>query len=189
MNKNKKILFIFVEGPDDEKFIHAFIRDNKCLNDQYRTIKCIRYSEGWNASKINKYIEKSIMKLGHDYIFLADADFEGEVSCFPQRKKKLVKTYKLPDIKKVWIVILEIESWFLAGFDEAFCKKEKLDFKLNTERVTKEIFDKIDRNKKKKSHNQLIDFLIRKKTNFSYQEVDKRNKSLARFHNHFKLKC
>lgn len=184
-----KILFVFVEGQDDEKFINAFIKDKKCLNEKYRTIRCIRYGEGWNASKINKYIGKSITKLGHDYIFLADADFEGKINCFPMRKKKLVETYKLPDENRVWIAIQEIESWFLAGFDDKFCKREKIAFKPNTERVTKEIFDKIDLNRKKKSHNQLIDFLIRKKSAFSFEEVKKRNSSLKRFYNHFELEC
>lgn len=182
-------LYIFVEGPDDEKFINAFIKDKKCLNEQYRTIKCVLYSKGWTASKINKYIEQSIIKNGHDYIFLADADFDGIINCFPQQKERLVENYKLPDIEKVWIAIKEIESWYLAGFDEDFCKKEKLEFKSNTERVTKEIFDKIDKNKKRKSHNQLIDFLIRKKSNFSFDEVKRRNESLARFYKHFGLNC
>lgn len=186
---SKKILYIFVEGPDDEKFINAFIKDMNCLTQQYKTIKCIRYGEGWNASKINQYIDKTIQELGHDYIFLADADFGAGVDCFPHRKENLSKIYKLTDINKIWIVVEEIESWFLAGFDEQFCKKEKLDFKKKTEKVTKEVFDKIDKNKKKKSHNQLIDFLIRKKSYFSYSEVTNRNESLARFYSHFGLKC
>lgn len=184
-----KILFVFVEGQDDEKFINAFVRDKKCLSKKYRTIKCIRYGEGWTASKINKYIKKSITKLGHDYIFLADADFEGRINCFPMRKTKLMETYNLPDADRIWVVIQEIESWFLAGFDSKFCKKEKLAFKSNTENVTKEVFDKIDLNKRKKSHNQLIDFLIRKKSAFSFDEVKKRNTSLKRFYNHFDLNC
>lgn len=183
-----KILYIFVEGPDDEKFIKTFILGKECLKEYYKTINCVCYSKGWTANKIKKYIRDVIVAQGHDYIFLADADFEGEIDCFPLRKEKLVETYELPDINRVWIVIKEIESWFLAGFDEAFCKKEKLEFKQNTESVTKEIFDKIDKTKKK-SHIQLIDFLIKKSSDFSFVEVTKRNKSLARFHDHFGLVC
>ena len=188
---SKKILYIFVEGPDDEKFIKHFISDKKCLSEQYNTINCIKYSKGWTPAKINNLIDKTIKKHGHDYIFLADADFKGKINCFPSKKKELAKTYKLSDEDRIWIAIEVIESWFLAGFDEAFCKKEKLKYCKDTEKVTKDIFDKIDKNKKKKTHNQLIDFLIRKKTEFSFAEVTnhKRNESLERFHSHFGLSC
>lgn len=187
---SKKILYIFVEGPDDEKFINAFIRDKKCLANKYKTIKCIKYSEKMTPTKVNKFISTII---NQDYIFLADADFQNKknkTNCFPSKKKELAKKYTSLDEDKIWIVIEEIESWFLAGFDEAFCIDKKLTFYKNTEKVTKEIFDKIDKKKgNKKTHNQLIDFLIRKKANFSFTEVKTRNESLTRFYNHFELSC
>jgi hypothetical protein len=185
---SKKILYIFVEGPNDEKFIEAFIQGKKCLSEKYKKITCWLYSKK-NSRKINNFID-SLIKTKQDYIFLADADFKNDPSCFPSIKKELAKKYTSLDEDKIWIVIEEIESWFLAGFDQAFCIDKKLAFYKNTEKVTKEIFDKIAKKKgNKKTHNQLIDFLIRKKADFSFTEVKNRNESLTRFHNHFELSC
>ncbi|MFK7980724.1 MAG: hypothetical protein AB8G86_12135 [Saprospiraceae bacterium] len=129
-----------------------------------------------------------------DYLFLADLDFNQEKKCFLERKKQIATTYKLPDINKIWIVTDAIESWFLAGFNKSFCDREKLSFKQNTEKINKEVFDKLEisqKRKRRKSHDQLIDLLIRKKDDFTFQEVieGKRNESLARFYTHYNLVC
>lgn len=190
---SNKILFIFVEGQDDEQFVNAFIRDNKCLLKKYKTIRCIPYAEGMTPTKINKSIT-SIKKSGHDYIFLGDADFDSKINCFPEKKRDLKKKYNLPDENRIWIVIQAIESWFLAGFDKLYCKKEKIKFIPNTERIKKEDFIKIARTKygnKKTSPAQLKNLLKRHKAHFSFKQVvdRNRNQSLARFYNHFELDC
>ncbi len=182
---SKKTLYIFIEGDDDEKFINTFIRDKKSLKEKYAGIKCVQYSQ-WNIRKLNAYID--VVKK-QDYIILGDADFKGVINCFSSRKKELIKKYNIPDADRVWVVIEEIESWFLAGFDETFCKKESLEYKKKTEKITKEIFNKIDKKKKKKTHKQLIDFLVKKKDDFSFEEVSKRNESLMRFCKHFGFDC
>lgn len=191
---NNKKLYILVEGENDTQFINAFI--HKCLTHKYKKITCVEYGEK-SSGKVKNRI-KSYEEAGDDYFFFADADFHNKPMCFPKKKEELSKIYSIP-IDKIWIVINVIESWYLAGFNKEFCKKEKIRYLKNTDRITKKDFVKIAEEKygkNKKSPKQLRNLLAnRKKEHFSFQEVikKKRNQSLKRFYLHdhkdFDLKC
>jgi hypothetical protein len=189
--KNDKILYFFVEGADDKRFVECFIPKIQ----GYKAIKCIEYSQGKTAEKILRQIGVLEDK-GHDVVLLADADKEEELK---------TKFKELPE-DKIFLVRYEIESWFVAGFNKAFCLNEHIDFIQNTETVTKEVFTNIAKRKYKKEqrnaanykskdgdrvHFQLINFLCSQKSKYFFQEEvikNKRNSSLELFSQHFDLK-
>ena len=72
-------LLIWVEGPDDKRFIESIII--LCLKKRYEKINIIEY-----AQKKTKYVEnfiKSIKSMKADSIYLADID---NVACITQKK-------------------------------------------------------------------------------------------------------
>jgi hypothetical protein len=194
-NKNKqkgKMLYIFVEGADDTKFIDNFVGQKGCFRDKYRKHKCVEYSTGNTAAKILRKFDL-FEKQGHECVLLADND-----------KVDDVQHFKISS-DKIFIADKEIESWFLAGFSKEFCDKEDIQYIQKTENVDKEIFDTIatkrtknknEKNKKAvdkdKSHIQLINDLVAQREQFEFKnEVveNKRSQSLEKFYNHFGLKC
>jgi hypothetical protein len=193
-NKQKgKMLYIFVEGADDTKFIDNFFGLKGCFRTKYRKHKCIEYSTGNTAAKILRNFDK-FEKQGHECVLLADNDKVDEVKQFEISSDKVLIANK------------EIESWYLAGFSKEFCSKEDIQYIQKTENIDKEVFNKIavrrTRNKSnknnrkeadsKKSHIQLMNDLVAQREQYEFEKEvlkNKRNPSLEKFYNHFRLKC
>ncbi len=146
-------LFIWVEGPDDKRFIESIIIP--CLKKKYERINIIEY-----AQKKTKFIEnflKSIKSMKADYIYLADID---NVACITQKKEIIKQQIKNIDESSIIIVCQEIESWYYAGLNEEAFKtlgiKKPSKYK-NTDNLIKEQFDQ---SIPKKFENSRVDFMI-----------------------------
>lgn len=139
MNK----LFVFVEGDDDVMFI-----ENILLNhfQQDIVIIPITYQKKHNINII-KQIKKINSNNEMEYIFLSDLDSHS-YSSIEDRKKKRIKEfhheeYEDLDPNKIFIVVEEIESWYLAGIDSSLESFKDFDIPENTENFTKEQLDEM----------------------------------------------
>ncbi len=162
----KKTLYIFVEGLDDEIFIKGiFGKDIKYkyrpIYQQYTQLPKKNYDE--DVIRIMNSIDSGKLK-NSDYIYLVDFDSKNTVNinkawCVTSLKDKLSEKIKeikreiikkeqlmkrvtikdiglLIDSKKIFVVKEEIESWYLSGISDY--KKRKWEFPKNIEETTKE---------------------------------------------------
>ncbi|NUU95801.1 hypothetical protein XO10_05830 [Marinitoga sp. 1135] len=165
-----KQLFVFVEGNDDERFFEFIIKPK--LSNRYDLVQIIKYSEE-KKEKIDNYIS-SIKQMKADYIFTNDIDNV----CSIKNKKNEIKTkWKNIDEEKIFIVIKEIESWYLAGLSDEKCKLLKIRIVKNTDEITKEEFNNIISNK----FESRIAFMVEILKNFSIEIAIQKNKSFKYF--------
>ena len=123
------MLYVFVEGTDDEKFFSEIFFKSDA--------KIIQYS-GEKSEKTNSFI-RAIKKMPNaDYIFLGDGDGKS----IPNKSKYLTNKYNQLERSKLFIVQYEIESWYYAGVREDYCRKLKLKkFEDLTDKISKEKFN------------------------------------------------
>lgn len=123
------MLYVFVEGNDDKRFILKFL--NNC------NVEIIEYASD-KKEKTDNFI-KSIKSMPYaDYLFLADADGK----TIADTKAYIKSIYTNIDIDKIFVVQYEIESWYYAGLNQA--NHNKLRFKSyihDTNSLTKEMFN------------------------------------------------
>lgn len=124
-------MHIFVEGPDDEKFINMVF--GEIINAIYGSYKIIRHSKMSNK-KIRKYIQ-SIKANGMNYLFIADQD--GNKS----KKDDILKKFSFLDVENVFISVYEIESWIIAGINNRLIKKYHISNIIDTQKIDKEKFN------------------------------------------------
>lgn len=155
--------FVFVEGPDDERFITSVFGKDK--------IKVIKYARE-KKEYINRYI-KSIKSMPNcDYIVICDIDLKSLV----EKKNAILAQFPDCEAEKIIVSIAEIESWYIAGVDQITSRAMKIKYVYYTDCITKEKFDqmipdKIDR----------INFMIEILKKFNLNEAILRNKSLKYF--------
>lgn len=157
------ILYLFVEGTDDELFAQQIIIP--LLRPNFSHIQCYRYKQKAKAH-IRRFIESIKHRKEADYLFFADFD---TASCISIRKEKLKERHNYLDERQVLIVCEEIESWLVAG------SSIKQPYK--TDKLTKEQFATLQPTK----FVSRIDWLQELLKNFSIDEARKRNASFAYF--------
>ncbi len=113
-----------------------------------------------------------------DYIILTDINHS---PCVTQRKN-LLKTKKiksrLVEDDNIFVVIKEIESWYLAGLDKETHKKLGISYsEKRTDSLTKERFDGLMSNK----YVSRIDFMQEILENFQLETAKQKNKSFNYF--------
>jgi hypothetical protein len=167
------MIYLFVEGLDDERFFQSVYRDY--FNDE----KCIiiKYAKK-GKPEINNKIQ-SILSIcrkmsSSDYLFVHDSDGKGIEDrineCFLEYNSKL-------DTKKIFIVKHEIESWYYAGLSEEYSKQLKLKkYYLNTDNLTKEDF--INKLPNKSQKDTIMKMILSK---YSLELALSRNESLRIF--------
>ena len=148
-----KMLYIFVEGPDDSRFFDRIGKDlfrNRYDEDKIRTYE---YSTK-TKEKINDFL-KIIGKMGAEYICQSDLD---EAPCASKRKEKLIERFNDFEKNKIIVVKIEIESWYLALLDDNACRRFKIKpSKIkNTDHITKEQFNDLI----PKKFDSRVDFMV-----------------------------
>ncbi|MCM3150278.1 hypothetical protein [Bacillus pumilus] len=116
-------LIVFVEGFYDRYFFSEIIQPS--LQSKYNHIQIIEYAND-DLIKVDNYLKtlNQMRSLGFDYIFIADMDNCCE---YKQKKQKLKNKFKNVDVESIFLVMKEIEGWYLSGLDEK--NKQKLRFK------------------------------------------------------------
>ena len=139
-----KYLYIFLEGDDDERYFKSIIAP--LLKRKYDKIIFYTYRNK-SKEKVMGFIKSINSVSSSDYIFIADIDlFKNE----DLKKRNLIDIYGNLDVKKVFIVIKEIEAWYLAGLDNDYILKHNISVKNDTNNIVKESFENILKNSKNK---------------------------------------
>jgi hypothetical protein len=177
-----KQLFIFIEGPYDERFFEKQIKP--LFLETYSNVKLIKY-----ASSEKKFIVGLIKTLKHQpssaYIFVSDFDARGDNHyCVTQKKEKVREKFSnVIDNNCIVVVKEEIESWYLAGITNANLERFKIKSFLNTEQIDKESFIDL----LPKEYTSKTDFLIESLKEFSLETGIDFNNSLKYFVAKYKL--
>jgi len=161
--------YIFVEGNDDARFIeHLF--EKLGVKIKHPPVKYAQKPK----EKMENYI-RSIKSMESSYIFLVDIN---NAPCVTAKKEQICHEVRHIDENKIFVVIKEIESWYLAGLDEKAAKKLGIKGKIpkTTDEVTKEQFNSLIPKKFDR-----IDFMQEILKNFSLEIAMQKNKSLRYF--------
>ena len=163
------ILYLFVEGTDDERFFESVIKPK--FEGKYDYVEMMKY-----AHKSTKYIFnflKTIKSMNNSYIYFSDIN---DTPCITLKKQEILETYKNIDKDRIVIVIKEIESWYLAGLNEKDSKKlTKRSFK-STDTITKEQFNTF-----RPKNESRINFMIELLNVFSRDTAIQKNNSFSYF--------
>jgi hypothetical protein len=165
-----RMLFVFIEGNDDERFFEKIVVP--ILERKYDKINLVKYSQ-MKKSKIKSFIH-SIVSAGWDYIYVVDID---DSPCVTAKKQQIQEELHEIDLKKIIVVIKEIESWYLAGLEST--KARELMFQessTSTDNITKEHFNRMI-----PQNSSRIVFMNELLENFSLETAKRKNKSFRYF--------
>ncbi len=162
-------LYLFVEGPDDERFLKAVFEPQ--VQAQYQHIQYVRYAVQ-TTEKIRKFL-RSISQMQADYIFFRDFD---SGSCITSRKDELARRYRVAHAQ-VQVVVEEIESWYAAGIADASRVTFGLPKLRDTDTLTKEQFNQA----KPSGFVSRIDFMQAILAQYDVAVAARRNRSFAYF--------
>jgi hypothetical protein len=167
-------LYLWVEGPDDERFVERVVVP--LLETEADFIKIVPY-----ARQTKKWIAnffKSIKAMGAAYIFFVDND---RSPCVTARKQKMAEKYPRVDEDWIQVVVEEIESWYLAGLDEERSEELGMPRFRATDAVSKEQFDALI----PKRFSSRIDFMLEVLNHFNVDAATVKNRSFERFLSHY----
>ena len=172
-----KQLFIFVEGPDDERFISRVVVPR--LQERYNHIKFIKYATMTKIA-VEAFVKTCTQKATYDYLFVCDMDARGDKTlCITSRKQKEQNKYgrNLLKINKIVVVKEEIESWYLAGITDAQAARLNIKRLADTTFTTKEAFERMI----PKNFISSNDFMVEILKNYSLEQGVEANLSLNYF--------
>ncbi len=172
----RKRLYIFLEGTDDVRFFEHVVRPR--FLHAYESVDLITYA-CTKSVKVDRFI-RSIHAMHHDYIIVADIDQESGVAA---KKKIILSRFPEADYHRIMIIIIEIESWYLAGLDSSAAASIGIHNHETTDSVTKELFNSWIPRK----YPSRIAFMIEIMKHFSLTTAKEKNKSFRFFLEHFLL--
>ena len=156
------MIYFFVEGTFDKLFV------SKLMNCE--DYKIVEYSS-MKHKKLNSYIA-SLKQQGIDYVFLFDTDRKDT----NEKLKQKLRQYNQLQKEKCYAVVLEIESWFMAGCCEDIIKKYKIKPYNDTNN-----YDKENMIRDFKTH-KLISYYQEILESFSINDAILRNSSFRDFY-------
>jgi len=166
----KRKLFIWVEGGSDARFFEAVLKP--LLEKKYNRVEVRTYATLKKSKVVN--LLRGIRASDNDYILVADIDQE---PCVTAKKQRLLDRFRPIDDGRIRIVIKEIESWYLAGLDDAASSILGLPDLETTDTVTKEDFNVL----MPERFDSRIDFMMEILKYFSMNIALKKNRSFAYF--------
>ncbi len=171
-------LFIWVEGEDDLRFFNRIIKP--AFEGKYNLVEVRTYA-ALKRQKVSNYL-RSINAMDAAYIFVTDMN---QAPCITARKEEIEDKFRNVDKDKVIVVIKEIESWYLAGLDDACSKKCGIRPCNTTDTIIKEQFDNMT---PKKFISSRIDFLQEILKYFQVEIAKQKNESFRYFLTDFLIK-
>jgi hypothetical protein len=171
-----KFLFIWVEGGSDARFFDAVFKP--LLEKTYRRVEVRTYA---NLKRVKfEQILLGLQAMDADFIVVADIDQEPCVTS----KKQYVRT-RIQGIasERIRVVIQEIESWYLAGLNEASARHLGLPVLDRTDAVTKDRFIAMMPD----AFDSRIDFMMEILKHFSSATAMQKNDSFRYFVSKHKL--
>ncbi len=130
----RRRLFLFVEGNDDERFFAKVIVP--LFESRYRSVHIVKFACMKRASVCR--LVTGIHRMKDDFLVFADIDNEPGVKA---KKHLLMERFCALDSRDIIVIIREIESWYLAGLDEAAERDLSLPHHHATDALSKEYFN------------------------------------------------
>ena len=129
------ILF-FLEGNDDERFFTRVIAPP--LESQNYTVRIWKYAREKRKRTIQ--LLKSVQGAGMAYVFVRDIDDAPSVQA---KKEEMIRCFEVVSDGDIVVVVMEIESWYLAGARPALLKRIGAEGYGDTDYITKEQFNQL----------------------------------------------
>lgn len=166
----RRKLFVWVEGGSDVRFFEAVFKP--LLEKRYNRVEVRTYAVLKKSRVVN--LLRGIRASDNDYILVADIDQD---PCVTAKKQRLLERFRSTDGGRIRVVIQEIESWYLAGLDEASSGLLGLPALERTDHITKEDFNELIPER----FDSRIDFMMEILKYFSVRIALKKNRSFAYF--------
>ncbi len=125
-----RLLYILVEGDDDERFVARILKPQ--LIENFPVVKIWKYAS--QTKQARKKFLRTVVKQGYSYIFMADLDL---FACVTDKKNALRQENVEIDSAAIMVVVREIESWYAAGIRAS--EKQERNLR-ETNRLAKEQF-------------------------------------------------
>lgn len=177
-------LHLFLEGKHDIVFYQAFL--DEYLRDFFGFKEIYYYPYAEKMIERKRLIDLIKQNAKANYLICADLDAEFDEDIRQRKIEELANTFNI-EIEvlqhRIFAVVVEIESWYLAGFDKDFYNKLGIlaYYYENTEEITKGVFKKIVKSIRI-DEIQFRDKLTRiYRNNFSIEEAKERNESFRKF--------
>lgn len=133
-----KPLYILLEGNDDERFF------DRVLSPHFRALGYKVYLWKYACEKRRTTIQflKFLKARGYDFIFVRDIDNSPSIEA---KMEELVRSFEGLTRERIAVVVMEIESWYLAGAEEGVLKRYGICHLhiQNTDSLTKEEFNRL----------------------------------------------
>jgi hypothetical protein len=171
-----KRLFIFVEGDDDQRFFSRVIRP--VLAPRYASVELVRYA-CMKREKVCRFI-RSVVAMNHDFIMVADIDQEPDVWA---KKETIQHRFCAIERDNIAVIIMEIESWYMAGLDNPSAKALGVRPIRHTDHLTKELFNR----RIPRRYHSRIAFMQVILDNFSPETALEKNRSFRYFARRFHI--
>jgi hypothetical protein len=163
-------LNVLVEGSDDVRFFERVLVP--ALNERWGAVRLVPYA-CLRRTAVDRLL-RSFARLGEAYVIVADIDTEPSVRA---KKRALLARFADADPSAIAVVIMEIESWYLAGADDGFLARAGLSGLSSTDDVTKEAFNALI----PRRYLSRVGFMLDLLDNYSLERGERRNRSLAFF--------
>jgi hypothetical protein len=163
-------LFVFIEGDDDERLLRAVVKTR--LERQYDSVTLWQYA-GQKSEKVRAFLH-SVNAMKADYVFLGDINSH---PCIAAKKQALGNRLAELDRDKTVVVVMEIESWYMAGVEDKACERLGIRPMRDTDTLTKEGFNTL----RPKRFESRVDFMAELLKLFSIEVAKGRNRSFRYF--------
>jgi hypothetical protein len=161
-------LYLLVEGDDDARFVERIVIPE--LSSRYDFVHVWKFAQK-RPGRVNAFL-RSIKAMGADYFLLGDIN---AYPCFPKKRDALLRALTELDSGKTFVVVSEIESWYLAGLHDD--NPLGVQVPADTSGFTKEQFDKTI----PKRFKRRIAYMIEVLKHFDIRTATTRNPSFLYF--------
>lgn len=163
-------LNILVEGSDDVRFFERVLIER--LKNRYDDVRLVPYA-CLRRTAVDRLL-RGFARLGEAYVIVADIDNEPSVRA---KKRVILNRYEEAQPGAIAVVIMEIESWYLAGADNGFLSGFGIASFSSTEDLTKEGFNALI----PRRYVSRVGFMLDLLDGYSLERGAERNRSLAFF--------
>lgn len=165
-----KVLYILIEGDDDERFFQRII--TPMFEAKYDSVRLWKYAQQ-TKRKFDSFL-RSIKAMEAEYLYATDINL---APCVTAKKEKIQDKFNDIDKDKIIVVIKEIESWYLAGLDAENSKNLGVYPLSSVSNLIKEQFD----DSIPKRFESRIDFMQEILKYFQIEIAKQKNKSFRYF--------
>jgi hypothetical protein len=163
-------LNVLVEGSDDVRFFERMLVP--LLREEYGTVRLVPYA-CLRRTAVDRLL-RGFARLGEAYVIVADIDAEPSVRA---KKRVILARFAEAEPGAIAVVVMEIESWYLAGADDRFLTGSGLLPPSSTDEVTKEAFNALV----PRRYVSRVGFMLDLLDGYSLERGAERNRSLAFF--------